>query len=97
MIYTSFIFVADRHRRGNKVKNLLMASTNAGKLKEMRQLVADLPIRVVSLADAGLAHMDVEETGETFEGKGLLKSRASCVASGGSTLADHSRMPVDAH
>ncbi len=78
------------------MQNLLLASTNAGKLKEMRQLVADLPIQVVSLADVGLAHMDVEETGETFEDNALLKARAYCVASGLSTLADDSGIAVDA-
>ncbi len=62
-------------------QNLLLASTNVGKLKELRELTADLPVNWLSLADVGLAGMDVEETGATFEDNALLKARAYSVAS----------------
>src|SRR5438128_145407 len=43
---------------------LLVATTNQGKLKEFRELLADLPCRVISLSEAGI-DVDVEETGST--------------------------------
>ncbi len=77
-------------------QNLLLASTNVGKLKELRELTADLPVNWLSLADVGLAGMDVEETGATFEDNALLKARAYSVASKLPTLADDSGLIVDA-
>ena len=38
------------------MQNLLLASTNAGKLIELREMMADLPINILSLADIGLSH-----------------------------------------
>src|SRR6266851_5674719 len=84
------------YRRGIMAQNLLLASTNVGKLKELRELTADLPVNWLSLADVGLAGMDVEETGATFEDNALLKARAYSVASKLPTLADDSGLIVDA-
>lgn len=78
------------------MQNLLIASTNAGKLKEFRDMMSDLAVNWVSLADVGLADMDVEETGETFTENALLKARAYAAASGLPTLADDSGLVVDA-
>jgi XTP/dITP diphosphohydrolase len=78
------------------VQNLLVATTNPGKLSEFRLLLADLPVQWLSLKDVGLDHMDVEETGETFADNALLKARAYCAASGMPTLADDSGIVVDA-
>src|SRR5579871_1929075 len=77
-------------------QNLLLASTNAGKLKELRELTAGLPVNWLSPADVGLADMDVEETGTTFEENALLKARAYSAASKLPTLADDSGLVVDA-
>jgi XTP/dITP diphosphohydrolase len=78
------------------VQNLLVASTNVGKLKEYRELMADLPVNWLSLQDVGLAHMEVEETGDTFRANALLKAEAYCAASKLPTLADDSGIVVDA-
>ncbi|MEP7287086.1 MAG: RdgB/HAM1 family non-canonical purine NTP pyrophosphatase [Chloroflexota bacterium] len=78
------------------MQNLLVASTNAGKLKEFRELMSDLAVNWVSLADVGLASMDVEETGSTFSENALLKAHAYSAASGLPTLADDSGIVVDA-
>lgn len=75
---------------------LLIATQNAGKLREYRRLLADTPYEVVGLADVGLGAMDVEETGTTFAENALLKARAYAVASGTLTLADDSGLAVDA-
>lgn len=75
---------------------LLVATTNQGKLKEYRDLLAALEVEWVSLRDVGLAEMEVEETEPTFEGNAILKARAYAEASGILTLADDSGLEVDA-
>jgi len=55
---------------------LLIATTNAGKLREYRAAFETLPIRLLSLDDVGLGGMDVEETGDTFEENAMLKATA---------------------
>lgn len=77
-------------------QKLLVASTNPGKLTEFRQLMADLPVEWLSLADVGLKRMDVEETGDTFAANAILKAQAYSAASGLPTLADDSGLVVDA-
>ncbi len=76
------------------MKTLVLASHNAGKLAEMREILADLPLQVASAAELGLG--DVEETGLTFVENALLKARAACQATGLPALADDSGLIVDA-
>ena len=76
------------------MKTLVLASHNAGKLAEMREILADLPLQVTSAAELGLG--DVEETGLTFVENALLKARAACQATGLPALADDSGLIVDA-
>lgn len=73
---------------------LVLASHNAGKLKEMQAMLADLPLRILSAAEAGVG--DVPETGLTFVENALIKARAACRASGLPALADDSGLIVDA-
>jgi XTP/dITP diphosphohydrolase len=77
------------------VTRLLVATGNPGKLAELRALLADLDLEVVSPADIGLG-LSVAETGETFEQNAVLKAQAFAVASGLPTLADDSGLEVDA-
>ena len=72
---------------------LLLASNNAGKLREVRALLAD--IKVVAPAVLGL-ELDVEESGQTFAANAQLKARAYAAASGQIALADDSGLEVDA-
>lgn len=78
------------------MQKLLIATSNAGKREEYETLLSDLPLQWLSLADVGLAGMDVEETGETFVDNALLKARAYAKASGLGALADDSGVMVDA-
>ena len=80
----------------NNRRQLLIASGNAGKLKEMQEIMANSGVTCVSLADVGLADMEVRETGSTFEANALLKARAYAKASKLATLADDSGLAVDA-
>ena len=75
---------------------LLVATTNTGKLREYQELLAGLPVSWVTLADVGLADMDVEETGETFWQNALIKALAYARRAHLPTLADDSGLEVDA-
>ena len=76
------------------MNQLVLASHNAGKLKELRAMLADLPLQIVSAAEAGVG--DVPETGLTFVENALIKARAACQASGLPAIADDSGLIVDA-
>lgn len=78
------------------MQRLLIATTNAGKVKEYAEMLSNSNIQYVSLADVGLASMDVEENGATFVANALLKAEAYAKASGLPTLADDSGLVVDA-
>lgn len=77
------------------MKRLLVATRNAGKLKEIRALLQDLPLEVVSLLDyPGMAA--AEEDGETFEANARKKALHVARSSGCLTLADDSGIEVEA-
>ena len=76
-------------------RKLLIATKNQGKVREYRELLADLPFQVVSLADVGI-DADVEETGATFAENAILKARAYARLSGLLTWADDSGLAVEA-
>ncbi|MCS6801404.1 MAG: RdgB/HAM1 family non-canonical purine NTP pyrophosphatase [Chloroflexota bacterium] len=74
---------------------LLIASTNPGKLRELRQALADLPYRLVTPADLGI-RASVEEIGTTFEENAILKATAYAAMGECLALADDSGLEVDA-
>lgn len=73
---------------------MVIASRNMGKIQEYRELLQDLPLAIVSLADfSGLS--DIPETGTTFRENALIKARAAAAATGQMALADDSGLEVD--
>jgi XTP/dITP diphosphohydrolase len=74
---------------------LLIATRNAGKVRELRRLLAGLPFELVTPDEAGLA-LEPEETGETFAANAEAKARAFAEASGLPAVADDSGLVVDA-
>jgi XTP/dITP diphosphohydrolase len=74
---------------------LLIATTSAGKLREWQGLLADLPLELMTLHDAGI-DFDVDETGSTFAQNAVLKANAYGLASGLLTLAEDSGLCVAA-
>jgi len=73
---------------------LVLTSSNPGKIREFGQLFADLGLRVRPQSDFGV--VDVEETGLTFVENALLKAREASRISGLPALADDSGLEVDA-
>jgi XTP/dITP diphosphohydrolase len=80
-------------------RTLLVATRNAHKLQEIRELLGDLDIEVVSLTDAGISKHPAEDSLEvfnSFEENALAKARYYRSRSGIPTIADDSGLCVDA-
>ncbi|MDR0862898.1 MAG: RdgB/HAM1 family non-canonical purine NTP pyrophosphatase [Oscillospiraceae bacterium] len=77
------------------IDKLLLATGNAGKIREMRELLTPLGIELVTPAELGI-DLEVDENGETFEDNARLKATAFCAASGLPSVADDSGLCVDA-
>ncbi|HVD16841.1 MAG TPA: RdgB/HAM1 family non-canonical purine NTP pyrophosphatase [Actinomycetota bacterium] len=76
---------------------LLLATANAGKLRELRAILAGVPVELVGLADAGHGPPpEVVETGTTFRENALLKAHAYADWAGLAAVADDSGLEVDA-
>ncbi len=78
------------------MRELLIGTGNAGKLNEYRALLARVPLRLLNLHDVGLAHLDVDESGDTVAANAQIKALAYAEASGLPTLADDTGLMVDA-
>ena len=76
------------------IEKLVIASHNAGKVREIAALLAPFGVDVVSAAALGLP--EPEETGTTYEANAVLKARAAADASGLPALADDSGLSVAA-
>ena len=74
---------------------LVLASKNAHKLVEMKDILSQLGVEVVLESEAGV-DVDVEETGATFEENALLKAKTVMEATGLPAIADDSGLCVDA-
>lgn len=75
-------------------RELLVASHNAGKIREIVDLIEPFGITVVSAAERGLP--EPEENGTTFEENAYTKAQAAAVATGLPALSDDSGLCVDA-
>jgi len=73
---------------------LVLASGNAGKLKELQAMLGGLPLEIVAQGELGVS--DVPETGLTFVENALIKARHACQSTGLPALADDSGLIVDA-
>ncbi len=74
---------------------LLVATTNPGKMRELRALLSDLDIELLTPQDLRL-YLQVEENGNTYDENAFKKALAYARASGLLTLADDSGLEVDA-
>lgn len=74
---------------------LIFATHNPGKVIEMRQLLSDLKIEVLSADEAGVTQ-DVVEDGQTFEANALKKAQFVASQTGQWAVADDSGVSIDA-
>lgn len=75
-------------------RRLVVATHNAGKVAELRRILADADVELLGADDVGLG--DVEETGTTFAANALLKARAAAASCGLPCVSDDSGLVVDA-
>ena len=76
--------------------SIVIATTNEGKLAELRALLSDLPLELLSVADVLGDKLSINEDGSTFDQNALTKARAVCQATNLYALADDSGLEVDA-
>ena len=77
------------------MSRILIATTNPNKVREIRPLLADVPIDVVTLADVGPV-AEPEETGATFWENARIKALAYAAATGEVAVAEDSGLEIDA-
>jgi XTP/dITP diphosphohydrolase len=97
-LYEDDAFFISVHK-GNRcmktvIKDLVVASHNEGKVREIRDLLAPFGVKTYSARELGLS--DVEETGTTFAENAALKARSAAQESGKIALSDDSGLAVDA-
>ena len=77
------------------MKEIILASNNKGKLKEIKDKLEKYEIKVISQVDVG-CNVDVEETGTTFAENAYLKAQAVYDIIQKPVIADDSGLEIDA-
>lgn len=77
-----------------KIKSILLASNNIGKIRELTELLDPFDIEIIPQSNFGIT--SIEETGLTFIENAILKARYACEVSGLPAIADDSGLVVDA-
>lgn len=77
------------------MNRIIFATSNAGKMKEIREILKDLDVEILSMKEAGI-EADIVEDGKTFEENALIKARTIRDMAGCIVLADDSGLEVDA-
>lgn len=89
-------YIRTQMRQGvNMQGRIVFATGNAGKIKEIRMIMEDTGLEVVSMKDAGIK-ADIEENGKTYEENALIKARAVTAFTKDIVMADDSGLEIDA-
>jgi len=78
----------------NKFSKLVFATSNEGKMREIRAILSDIDVEILSLKDLNI-DMNVEENGSTFEENAYIKASEAVKLTGLPALADDSGLEVD--
>ena len=76
------------------MKKIIFATGNQNKMKEIREILADMDVEVVSMKEAGIP-ADIVEDGNSFEENAEIKAKTICEMTGEITLADDSGLEID--
>jgi len=79
-----------------EILSIVLATSNEGKLHELKALLGDLPVQLLSMASVLGDKFSVTEDGSTFDENAVTKAKAACAATGLFALADDSGLEVDA-
>lgn len=84
----------EKTERGESMKRMIFATSNEGKMREIREIMKDTGYEVISLKEAGIS-VPIEENGTTFEENAIIKASAIATLTGVPVLADDSGLEVD--
>lgn len=76
------------------MKRVIFATGNADKMKEIRMIMADTGLEILSMKEAGI-QVNPEENGGTYEENALIKARAVAALTDAVVLADDSGLEID--
>ena len=76
------------------IDKIIFATGNEGKMREIRIILEDLGMEVLSLKEAGI-QLEIQENGDTFEENAVIKARAVMEETGALVLADDSGLEID--
>ena len=76
------------------MNKIIFATGNENKLKEVRQIMQDMDIEIISMKEAGI-NIEIEETGTTFLENSYLKAKTIWDITGGIVMADDSGLVID--
>lgn len=76
------------------MRKVIFATGNANKMKEIREILGDLDIELLSMKEAGI-HADIVEDGKSFEENARIKAKAIRDLTGEIVLADDSGLEID--
>lgn len=76
------------------MKRMIFATGNPGKMKEIKEIMADTGAEILSMKEAGI-EADIVEDGKTFEENAVIKAKAIAAFTRDIVLADDSGLEVD--
>lgn len=76
------------------MSRIIFATGNAGKMREIREILADMNMEILSMKEAGIS-ADINEDGTTFEENAIIKAKAIAKLTNDIVLADDSGLEVD--
>lgn len=76
------------------MNKIVFATSNLGKMKEIKEILADLNCEILSMKEAGI-DLEIEENGNTFTENALIKARTVAEHTKAIVLADDSGLEID--
>lgn len=76
------------------MKKIIFATGNENKMKEIRQIMGDMDVEILSMKEAGIS-ADIVEDGKTFEENAVIKAKAIADLTKEIVLADDSGLEID--
>ena len=76
------------------MKRIIFATGNEGKMREIRRIMEDLDVEILSLKEAGI-QADIVENGNSFEENAVIKAKTVCGLTNEVVLADDSGLEID--
>ena len=76
------------------MNRIIFATGNAGKMREIKEILSDMGMEILSMKEAGIS-VDIVEDGTTFEENAIIKAKAIAAETDAIVLADDSGLEID--